>query len=84
MKTILRRVGSLENTLGPQADLASLHLAAVRERQRKKQLEAKANGEFFEDSVHDNKPATPNRWLAIAEQLRVYQARRTGRRRAQR
>jgi hypothetical protein len=29
VKTILKRVDSLENKLGPQADLASLHLAAM-------------------------------------------------------
>ena len=73
MKTILRRVGSLENKLAPKASLAALHLAALREHQRQKQVEAKAKGQFFADSSQDNKPATPNRWLAIAEQLRVYQ-----------
>lgn len=39
MKTILKRVDLLENKLGPRADLASLHLAAVREHGRQKQLE---------------------------------------------
>jgi len=81
-RTTLRRVDSLENKLGPQADLASLHLAAMREHnQRQKQAEAKANGQLSEDPSQDNRPATPNRWLAIAEQIRVYQAGRAGGRR---
>ena len=80
MKAILKRVGSLERELVPQADLPSLHLAALREHQRLKRLEAKANGQFFEDSLREDMPAAPNRWLAIEEQLRIYQAGRSGRR----
>jgi hypothetical protein len=73
MKTILRRVGSLENKLAPKASLAALHLDAVREDQRRRQLEAKANGQPSDDSPRDDKPTAPNGWLAIAEGLRLYQ-----------
>ena len=80
MKAILKRVGSLERELVPQADLPSLHLAALREDQRRRQLEAKANGQFYEESSLDDKAAASNRWLAIEERLRIYQAGRSGRR----
>jgi hypothetical protein len=70
MKAVIRRLRLLEERLVPQVDLASQRLADVLRDRRRRCLEA--SGQHFDDLVTDRVvPAPGDRYLSVAETLRM-------------